>query len=108
MSYYYFAIASQDFLLNEEPLEEILRERTNYYKSLNKSTDFWLIIDPIFINASCMHKIKRQLLKPSAAIISLNPQFIKWIKLRIGFVITGQFESPSNDIPNALNNRFND
>ena len=55
-----------------------------------------------------MHKIKRQLLKPSAAIISLNPQFIKWIKLRIGFVITGQFESPSTDIPNALNNRFND
>ena len=107
MSYYYFAIASQDFLLNEEPIEEILRERTNYYKYLNKDIDFWFVINPLFINAPAMHKIKKQLLKPSAAIISSNPKFIEWLKLRIGFVITGKFKSPSVNIPNELDDTFN-
>ena len=107
MSYYYFAIASQDFLLHEEPIEEILRERNNHYKNFNKNPDFWLIINPPFLNAPSMYAIKRRLSKPSAAIVSLNPKFIKWIKLRISFVIIGKFESPSNDIPNLLYNESN-
>ena len=102
MTTYYFAIASQDFLLNEEPIEEILRERTNHYESINKYIDFWFITNPLFINASSMSQIKKQLLKPSAAIISLNPRFIQWLKLRLVFVITGNFQSPSVEIPNPL------
>ena len=47
---YYFAIASKNFLINQEPLEEILRERTNYYKSINKDIDFWFVSNPSFIN----------------------------------------------------------
>lgn len=93
---YYFAIASQDFLLREEPVEEILRERTQYYSIVQKPIDFWLVRDPSFlkINTIEMINIKKQLTKPTAAIISPNPKFIDWIKLRLGFVLIGQFNSP--------------
>nr|YP_009313007.1 Hypothetical protein ycf54 [Dermonema virens]SCW21261.1 Hypothetical protein ycf54 [Dermonema virens] len=102
MTIYYFAIASQDFLLHEEPLEEVLRERTNHYNSIQKVIDFWIVTDPTFINAPEMEHIKQQLPKPSVAILSLNQKFIEWVKLRFGFVLTGNFESPSENIENAL------
>nr|YP_009312804.1 Hypothetical protein ycf54 [Helminthora furcellata]SCW21058.1 Hypothetical protein ycf54 [Helminthora furcellata]SCW23918.1 Hypothetical protein ycf54 [Helminthora furcellata] len=102
MNTYYFAIASQDFLLHEEPLEEVLRERINHYKSIEKIIDFWLVNNPSFIHAPEMKHVKKQLVKPSVAILSYNPQFIEWIKLRFGFVLTGTFKSPSNDIQDAL------
>lgn len=102
MSNYYFAIASQNFLMNEEPLEEILRERINHYKSINKDIDFWFILNPAFIKSPNFISIQKQLQGPSAAIISLDEKFVKWLKLRIGFVIIGNFESPSNFIPEAL------
>nr|YP_009293919.1 hypothetical protein Ahnf_122 [Ahnfeltia plicata]AOM65607.1 hypothetical protein Ahnf_122 [Ahnfeltia plicata]UAT97251.1 hypothetical protein Ahn.pli.UK.pt_074 [Ahnfeltia plicata]UAT97456.1 hypothetical protein Ahn.pli.Chile.pt_074 [Ahnfeltia plicata] len=102
MPNYYFAIASQDFLIEEEPVEEILRERTNHYLCLKKDLDFWFVLNPAFIRASSMRQVKNQLSKPSAAIISLDAKFIEWLKLRIGFVITGSFESPSKAIPNPL------
>lgn len=95
---YYFAIASQDFLLLEEPVEEVLRERINHHKSMKKLIDFQLVLDPAFLNSPEMNKIKKQLNKPSAAIISNNPKFITWLKLRFGFVLTGQFESPCANI----------
>nr|YP_009314439.1 Hypothetical protein ycf54 [Liagoropsis maxima]SCW22693.1 Hypothetical protein ycf54 [Liagoropsis maxima] len=106
MATYYFAIASQDFLLNEEPLEEVLRERTSHYKNLQKMIDFWLVINPTFIHAPEMINIKKQLAKPSVAILSHNPKFIEWLKLRFGFVLTGEFESPTNSINNALDSDF--
>ncbi len=102
MTKYYFAVASQDFLLDEEPVEEILRERVNHYQHIKKIVDFWLVIDPSFINAPEMLKIKNQLTKPSAAIISKNYKFITWLKLRLGFVLVGEFTSSSNSIINPL------
>nr|YP_009315056.1 Hypothetical protein ycf54 [Titanophycus setchellii]SCW23511.1 Hypothetical protein ycf54 [Titanophycus setchellii] len=99
---YHFAIASQDFLLHEEPLEEVLRERINHYKNMDKIIDFWLVTNPSFIHAPEMINIKKQLVKPSAAILSYNPKFIEWIKLRFSFVLVGQFQSSSTDINNLL------
>lgn len=89
MPTYYFAIASQKFLLREEPLEEVLRERTKYYKSINKQVDFWLVKNPAFIYSSESIDLKKYLQEPSAAIISYNSKFINWIKLRLGFVLVG-------------------
>lgn len=103
MNTYYFAIASQDFLLHEEPLEEVLRERINHYKNMEKIIDFWLITNPSFIQTPEMTHIRKQLVKPSVAILSSNPKFIEWIKLRFGFVLIGEFESSSKDIYNLLN-----
>ena len=102
MKTYYFAIASQDFLLKEEPVEEVLRERINHYKSIKKIIDFWLVLNPSFIHAPEMIHVKNQLTKPSVAILSYNPKFIEWIKLRFGFVLTGQFNLPSEHILDAL------
>lgn len=102
MPNYYFAIASQNFLMNEEPIEEILRERTNYYQSIKKDIDFWFVMNPSFVHAPSLEHVQKQLREPSAAIISLDSQFIQWLKLRIGFILVGNFEAPSSDIPDPL------
>lgn len=102
MIQYYFLVASQDFLLYQEPIEEILRERINHYNNLNKNIDFFVTINLSFLNSPDLEHIKNQLLKPSVAIISLNPQFINWLKLRIHYAITGSFISSSIQIQNSL------
>lgn len=89
---YYFALASQDFLVNEEPLEEVLRERRNYYNSISKEIDFWFVLEPNFINEATFYSQSSKLPKKCAAIISLDKQFIEWLKLRISFVSIGTFE----------------
>nr|YP_009300426.1 hypothetical chloroplast RF54 [Campylaephora sungminbooi]AKU47345.1 hypothetical chloroplast RF54 [Campylaephora sungminbooi]ALN11792.1 hypothetical chloroplast RF54 [Campylaephora sungminbooi] len=94
MSYnYHFVIASQDFLVKEEPMEEILRERQNYYKSISKEIDFWFTLNPNFIDRATFDGNYIKLPKECAAIISLDKQFIQWLKLRIGFVAVGTFQS---------------
>ena len=90
---YYFVLASQDFLVKEEPVEEILRERKNYSKSINKEIDFWFVISPPFIDKAKFDYNYVELPKECAAIISLDKQFIQWLKLRIGFVAVGTFQS---------------
>ena len=97
---YYFALASQNFLLKEEPVEEILRERTEYYDSKNKNLDFWLVVNPNLADfPNFIHKYITNDCS-YAAIISFDKKFIQWLKLRIGFVIIGQFKSNSLFIPN--------
>lgn len=92
---YYFVVASQDFLVKEEPIEEILRERKNYYKNACKEIDFWFVVDPNFIANAMFYDNYKTLPKKCAAIISLDKQFIQWLKLRIGFVSIGTFQSNS-------------
>nr|YP_009944514.1 hypothetical protein [Osmundea sinicola]QFR99808.1 hypothetical protein [Osmundea sinicola] len=96
---YYFAIASKDFFLHQEPIEEILRERTHYYQSLNKEVDFWFTIKPQFIYCLDNTKYDFGVFESSAAIVSLDEYFIKWLKLRIGFVYIGSFQSKSIFLP---------
>lgn len=91
MTVYYFAIASEKFLLQEEPIEEILRERMNHYSNHCKKIDFWLVKNPDFLRLPEMSKVRSRLNTTTASIISTNPLFINWLKLRIGFVITGCF-----------------
>nr|YP_063523.1 conserved hypothetical plastid protein [Gracilaria tenuistipitata var. liui]AAT79598.1 conserved hypothetical plastid protein [Gracilaria tenuistipitata var. liui] len=93
MPEYYFAIASKNFLMNEEPIEEILRERTNHYKNIKKEIDFWFITNSSLLKSFSLEHIKEQLNEDYAAVISLDIQFITWLKLRIGFVTIGKFES---------------
>ena len=90
---YYFAIASKDFFLYQEPIEEVLRERTQYYQSLNKEIDFWFTLEPNFI--SLLDNKSWYTSHSAAAIVSLDKDFIKWLKLRIGFVYIGSFQSES-------------
>ncbi|WP_013325032.1 MgPME-cyclase complex family protein [Gloeothece verrucosa] len=102
MTTYYYVLASQKFLLEEEPLEEVLRERTRDYQEKNKEIDFWLIKQPAFLEASELVATKKQCPQPSVAIVSTNKEFITWLKLRLEYVLTGAFEAPSESIPDPL------
>ena len=48
MKYYYLLMSQQDMIQNQV-LEELLRERVNYYLSKGKNIDFWLTVSPSFI-----------------------------------------------------------
>ena len=52
MTTYYYVLASQHFLLEEEPLDEVLRERVRNYEEQKKEIDFWLVKQPAFIEYS--------------------------------------------------------
>lgn len=102
MTTYYYAVASQRFLLEEEPFEEVLKERHRHYQSKEREIDFWLIKQPAFLEAPEMARIKASCPQPTAAIISTNKTFVTWLKLRLEYVATGEFEAPSATIPDAL------
>lgn len=102
MTTYYYILASQRFLTEDEPLTEVFKERTRNYGEQGKEIDFWLVKQPAFLDAPALASVKAQCPQPAAAIVSTNPQFITWLKLRLEFVLTGEFEAPSEEIPDAL------
>ncbi|MBZ8178691.1 MAG: DUF2488 family protein [Oscillatoria sp. PMC 1051.18] len=99
---YYYVLASQRFLLEEEPFEEVLRERTNHYQRNNKEIDFWLVKQPAFLEAPEFAEVKQKCPQPSVAVISSDRQFINWLKLRLEYVLTGEFQAPSEQISHPL------
>jgi Protein of unknown function (DUF2488) len=102
MTTYYYVLASQRFLVEEEPLEEVLRERTKDCLEKGKAIDFWLVREPAFLETAEMAAAKVKCPQPAAAIVSTNPQFITWLKLRLEHVLTGEFKAPSDSIPEPL------
>ena len=105
---YYYLIMSQIDMLENQVLEEILRERANYYLSKNKNIDFWLLISPTFLTANNLLEeikqtnfYKQQKTKISSdtdknyysSIISLDKEFILWLQLRLGY-----FENVNSEI----------
>ena len=104
---YYFIIGSQNFLLKEEPLEEVLRERFQYCQREKKSMNFWLIQAPKFVNAPSLITLSANLPKNSVALISTNESFIRWLKLRYHHVGIGSFIAPSKYILNPLASQIN-
>lgn len=102
MTTYYYVLASQKFLLEEEPFAEVIEERIRNYKEQNKEIDFWVVKQPAFLEAPEMTEVKAKCPQPSVAVISTNKQMITWLKLRLEYVLTGQFDAPSESIPDAL------
>lgn len=102
MQTYYYVVASQRFLTEEEPIAEVLKERHRNYQEQEKEVDFWLVNQPAFLEAPELAAIKAKCPQPASAIISTNPQFITWLKLRLEFVFTGEFQAPSETIPQPL------
>ena len=102
MSTYYFVAASEAFLTEEEPLEEVLRERVRNYGEQNKPIDFWLVKRPAFLDAPELEPVASAVPRPAAAVVSTDEKFITFLKLRLEFVAYGQFEAPSATIPDAL------
>lgn len=102
MQTYYYVLASQKFLTEEEPLEEVFRERTRNYREQEKSIDFWMVKQPAFLEAPELAEAKAKCPQPAAAVISTDPKFITWMKLRLEYVLTGEFQAPSDTITEPL------
>jgi hypothetical protein len=102
MTTYYYVAASQKFLLEEEPFEEVIEERIRNYQERNQEIDFWFIKQPAFLLAPEMAELKRKIPQPSAAVITTNKQLATWLKLRLEYVLSGEFEAPSAGIPEPL------
>ncbi len=116
---YHYLIMSQQDLLQNEVIEELLRERSNYYVSQNKNPDFWILTSPEYIedknvknklansNFYKKHINKIGLANSSlkkdffACLVSTNEDFIDWFKLRMG-----DFENLNENI-NKENYRLN-
>jgi hypothetical protein len=105
MSTYHFVAASERFLIEEEPLEEVLRERVRNYGEKGQEVDFWLVRRPAFLEAPELTTVAAAVPRPAAAVISSDEKFITFLKLRLEFVVTGQFEAPTATIPDALASR---
>ncbi|MDX1977649.1 MAG: DUF2488 family protein [Pseudanabaenaceae cyanobacterium bins.68] len=90
---YYFIAASRSFLCEQEPLSESLRERRRNYSDRGKEIDFWLVEQPNFLDLPAFAKLKSVIPQPAAAVISTDPKVIRWLKLRLEFAATGEFDS---------------
>ncbi len=102
MTSYHFVAASEKFLTIEEPLEEILKERRRNYSENNKEIDFWLLVNPSFLNSPQFSDLSKKIPSPKAAVVSTDKKFITFLKLRLEFVAYGEFECPSSEINDAL------
>ncbi|MFO7628175.1 MAG: DUF2488 family protein [Prochlorococcaceae cyanobacterium] len=102
MTTYHFVAASERFLTEEEPLEEVLRERLRNYGETGKAIDFWLVRRPAFLEAPELAAAASNVPRPAAAVVSSDDTFITFLKLRLEFVITGSFEAPSAAISDPL------
>jgi hypothetical protein len=99
---YHFVAASERFLCEEEPLEEVLRERVRNYAEQQRPIDFWLVRRPAFLEAAELAPLAQAVPRPAAAVVSSDAKFITFLKLRLEFVARVQFEATSATIPDAL------
>lgn len=94
---YHFIIGSSKFLLKNEPLEEMLRERAQFLRREKKPITFWLIKSPKFLNSPQLNHIQNKLIDAGlsevelTAIVSLDESFTTWLKLRLQNVGGGNF-----------------
>jgi hypothetical protein len=102
VSTYHFIAASERFLCEEEPLEEVLRERRRHYGETDRPIDFWLVRRPAFLETAALADVARTVPRPAAAVVSTDPSFITFLKLRLEFVARGTFEAPSGAIADPL------
>ena len=94
----YYLLFSQKNFLQNQVIEELIRERSNYYITENKSTDYWILNSPEFINNSELkEKIKlssfyrakqNEIVKNNeeyfSSILTFDKEFFVWMQLRLG------------------------
>ncbi|KAA8543616.1 hypothetical protein F0562_021638 [Nyssa sinensis] len=91
---YYFVVANAKFMLDEEEhFKELLSERLRYYGERNKEQDFWLVIEPKFLDK--FPNITKRLKRPAVALVSTNGPWITFMKLRLDRVLSEMYEADS-------------
>lgn len=72
---YYFVVANAKFMLDEEEhFQELLFERLRLYGERDKEQDFWLVIEPKFLDQ--FPGITKRLKRPAVALVSTNGPWI--------------------------------
>ncbi|KAJ7964350.1 Ycf54-like protein [Quillaja saponaria] len=80
------------FMLDEEEhFQEQLFKRRRYYAERNKDQDFWLVIEPKFLDQ--FPNITKRLSRPAVALVSTNGPWITFMKLRLDRVLSESFEA---------------
>jgi Protein of unknown function (DUF2488) len=101
---YHYLVMSQKDLLQNQVIEEILREKSSYYAVQNKIPDYWILISPNFLKKNELdQKIKltkffqnqkekivfnskeNKTIEFYASLVSLDKEFMNWVKLRLGY-----------------------
>jgi hypothetical protein len=96
-------MSQKDFLENQV-IEEILREKSSYYMVQNKVPDYWILISPKFLTENNLeNKIRKTRFYKNqkskivfksndsseiefyASLVSSDKEFMNWIKLRLGY-----------------------
>lgn len=109
---YFYIVMSQLDLVENQVIEEIVRERTNYYISRKNPLDFWILMCPFFllnekllkeIKKSNFYRLKRHEILYNekfynGVILSTSYEYINWLKLRLVY-----FENIDNNI---IDDRF--
>lgn len=73
---YHFVVANAKFMLDEEEhFQEQLFERVRLFKERNMEQDFWLVIEPKFLDK--FPNITKRLKRPAVALVSTNGTWIK-------------------------------
>ncbi|GLU11941.1 hypothetical protein SLE2022_286590 [Rubroshorea leprosula] len=91
---YYFVVANAKFMLDEEEhFKELLFERIRNYGERNKDQDFWLVVEPKFLDK--FPNITQRLRRPAVALVSTNGPWITFMKLRLDRVLSESFEADS-------------
>ncbi|XP_039128084.1 LOW QUALITY PROTEIN: ycf54-like protein [Dioscorea cayenensis subsp. rotundata] len=72
---YYFVVANAKFMLDEEEhFRELLFERLRLFGERDKEQDFWLVIEPKFLDK--FPNITKRLNRPAVALVSTNGPWI--------------------------------
>jgi len=95
---YYFLIMNQFDFFYDQCLEEILRERSAYYLDKKREIDFWILLNPFFLNyfyksieISNYFKENKKKIKDNfgnsyySVLITQDKDFYSWMMLRIGY-----------------------
>ncbi|XP_062208885.1 uncharacterized protein LOC133910540 [Phragmites australis] len=91
---YYFLVANAKFMLDEEEhFQEQLAEKLRNYAERNKDRDFWLVVEPKFLDR--FPNINKRLKRPAAALVSTDGNWITFMKLRLDRVLADQFDAES-------------
>nr|ABK21643.1 unknown [Picea sitchensis]ABK22348.1 unknown [Picea sitchensis]ABK26457.1 unknown [Picea sitchensis]ACN39790.1 unknown [Picea sitchensis] len=89
---YHYLVANAKFMLDEEEhFNELMCERLRNYGERNKEVDFWLVIEPKFLDK--FPDVTKRLRRPAVALVSTNGTWITFMKLRLDRVLQGEFEA---------------
>jgi len=87
---YYYVLASRDFLLHQEAVEEILRERSQYYLAKSLKKGYALLDAEDFKDYLPTHLAP---LNQFMLIVSTDATWIDWLKLRLQYVYKSYFDT---------------